>query len=190
MALSVKTTIYLLRHGEVHNPKGVIYGHLPGYGLSSSGRAEVAGAAETLADRAPFDVLMTSPLQRAQETARIVARRLELVPVVDERLAETDVAGYQGKPFSALPDPYITEDGLPGIEGAACLRARMIDWLVHARQFERVIAVSHRDPIAILLLYWLGLPLKRGKGLVLPTGSVHEIQLEGGRARVSGPAVG
>lgn len=184
------TTLYLLRHGEVHNPSGVIYGHLPGYGLSEFGRAEVASAAESLADRGPFDMLMTSPLQRAQETAAIVAARLDTTPVVDERLVETGVSGYQGKPYSSLPDPYITEDGVPGLEGAASMRARMIDWVVYARRFERVIAVSHRDTIAVLLLYWLGLPLKRLGELVLPTGSVHEVQLDGGKARVSGPAAG
>ncbi|HJP33309.1 MAG: histidine phosphatase family protein [Candidatus Latescibacteria bacterium] len=184
------TTIYLLRHGEVHNPQGVIYGALPGYRLSEFGRAEVNIAAETLAAHSPFDALIASPLERAQESAAIVGRRLELTPVVEPRLAETEVTGYQGQPFSALPSPYITEDGVRGIEGAASMRARMIDWVASARQHERVIAVSHRDPIAVLLLHWMGAGLARLGELTVPTGSLHEARLDGGGVELSGPAVG
>jgi broad specificity phosphatase PhoE len=184
------TTIYLLRHGEVHNPEGIIYGHLPGYRLSEFGRAEIGSAAEALSERGPFDALLTSPLERAQESASIVAGRLQLTPVIEPLLAETDVSGYQGKPFSALPTPYITEDGVAGIEGAASLRARMITWVAGARQYDRVIAVSHRDPIALLLLHWTGRGLNELAALTLPTGSLHEVQLDGARVRLSGPAIG
>ena len=184
------TTIYLLRHGEVHNPEGIIYGHLPGYRLSENGRAEISSAAEMLSVRGPFDALLTSPLERAQESAGIVAERLELTPVIEPLLAETDVSGYQGKPFSCLPTPYITENGVPGIEGAASLRARMIGWVASARAYERVIAVSHRDPIAMLLLHWTGKGLDNLAGLTLPTGSLHEVHLDGAAVRLSGPALG
>jgi len=184
------TTIHLLRHGEVDNPEGIIYGHMPGYRLSATGRLEVQSAAETLAERGSFEALFTSPLDRAQESAGIVAERLGLTPVIDPRLVESEISGYQGKPFSALPSPYITEDGVAGIESAASMRARMIDWVTTAREYERVIAVSHRDPIAMLLLYWTGIGLNRLSDLTLPTGSLHEVQLEGARVKVSGPAVG
>ena len=184
------TTIYLVRHGEVHNPEGIIYGWLPGYRLSDRGRGELAAAAEALAPRAPFDALITSPLERAQESAGILAQRLGMTPVIDARLAETDVAGYQGKPFSALPKPYITEEGVPGIEGAASMRSRLLAWAADAAgRHERVIAVSHRDPIAVLLLHWLGRDLSASAGLSLPTGSVHEIRWEGDDIEVRGPAV-
>ena len=42
------TTLYLVRHGEVHNPAGIIYGRLPGFGLSERGRRQIARAAEAL----------------------------------------------------------------------------------------------------------------------------------------------
>lgn len=99
------TTIYLLRHGEVHNPEGIIYGRLPGYWLNEVGRGQVRTAGEFLAERGPFDALITSPLERARESAGIIAERLGLTPAVEPRLAETDVSGYQGQPFSALPRP-------------------------------------------------------------------------------------
>lgn len=184
------TTIYLLRHGEVHNPEGIIYGRLPGYRLSTKGRMEVQTSAETLAERGDFEALFTSPLERAQESAGIVAQRLGMTPVVDARLAESEIGGYQGKPFSALPSPYITEEGVAGIESAASMRSRMIDWVAGVRQYERVIAVSHRDPIAMLLLHWTRAGLNRLGALTLPTGSLHEAQLDGARVKVNGPAVG
>jgi broad specificity phosphatase PhoE len=184
------TTIYLLRHGEVHNPDGVIYGHLPGYRLSESGRAEIVTAAQALSVRGPFDALLTSPLERAQESADIVGQRLELTPIIEPLLAETYVSGYQGQPFSALPSPYITEDGVPGIEGAASLRARMIAWVASSRKYDCVIAVSHRDPIAMLLLQWMGKPLNLLADLTLPTGSLHEVHLDGAKVRLAGPAIG
>ena len=160
-----------------------------GYHLSEAGRGEIRTAAEFLSGRGPFDALITSPLERAQESAAIVAERLGLTPAVEQRLAETEVGGYQGQPFSALPSPYLTEEGVSGMESAASMRARMLDWVAAAR-YERVIAVSHRDPIAMLLLHWLGAPLDRLGELELPTGSVHEVRLEDGQSHLSGPAVG
>ncbi|MEE2832088.1 MAG: histidine phosphatase family protein [Candidatus Latescibacterota bacterium] len=184
------TTIYLLRHGEVHNPEGIIYGRLPGYWLNEVGRGQVRTAGEFLAERGPFDALITSPLERARESAGIIAERLGLTPAVEPRLAETDVSGYQGQPFSALPRPDLTEEGVPGMESAASMRARMLDWVAVARWYERVIAVSHRDPIAMLLLHWLEAPLDRLGELELSTGSVHEACLQDGQNRLRGPAIG
>ena len=34
---TAQTTVHLLRHGEVHNPGGVLYGRLPGFRLSTAG---------------------------------------------------------------------------------------------------------------------------------------------------------
>lgn len=190
------TTIYLVRHGAVDNPQGIIYGRLPGYGLSQAGRADVEAAAQALAAAAPFDALYTSPLQRAQESAAILARRLGLEPRLEARIEETDVSGYQGRPFADLPSPYLTEEGVPGIEGAASMRARMLAFVADAgrdtgrdvRRHARVVAVSHRDPIAVLLLAWMGFDLSRSGQLSIPTGSVHEVQLDGERVAIRGPA--
>ena len=64
----MKTVVHLLRHGEVHNPEGILYGRLPGYHLSDLGRRMAERVADTLADR---DIvhLVSSPMERAQETA-------------------------------------------------------------------------------------------------------------------------
>lgn len=183
------TTIYLVRHGEVHNPEGIIYGHLPGYRLSARGRLEVQTAATTLAAQQPFDALFTSPLERAQESAGLIGERLSLAPRIESHIAETDVSAFQGRPFDALPRPYMTEDGVSGIESAASIRARMITFVAAARRYERLVAVSHRDPIAVLLLHWMAADLSRIADLNIPTGSVQVAQLDGARVRLRGPAV-
>ena len=82
------TTLYLVRHGEVHNPEGIIYGRLPGYGLSENGRRQLAAAAELLAGEGAIVALYSSPMQRAQESAAIIAARLGLPVQTAEQLLE------------------------------------------------------------------------------------------------------
>ena len=78
------TTVHLLRHGEVHNPDRVLYGRLPGFGLSELGIAQAGLAADFLAQR-PIGHLVSSPLERAQQTARPLADPPVLI--VDQRRA-------------------------------------------------------------------------------------------------------
>jgi broad specificity phosphatase PhoE len=86
--MAEKTIVHLLRHGEVHNPSGVLYGRLPGYHLSATGRLMAAAAADFFSER-PVAAVFASPLDRAQETARPVAECLGLGIVTDERLIES-----------------------------------------------------------------------------------------------------
>src|SRR5260370_28512189 len=86
--MSDTTIVHLLRHGEVDNPAGVIYGRLPGYHLSANGRLMADAAAAFFSARAVVS-LFSSPLERALETARPLAERLGLDVVTDERLIES-----------------------------------------------------------------------------------------------------
>src|SRR5215813_6830641 len=79
--------VHLVRHGEVDNPAGVLYGRLPGYRLSEVGRLMAKAAADYLAGR-DVTVLRSSPLERALETAEPIAAEFGLEVVVDERLIE------------------------------------------------------------------------------------------------------
>ena len=91
------TVVHLLRHGEVHNPEGVLYGRRDGYHLSDLGRKMAQRVADTIADR---DIvhLRTSPLERAQETAAPLAAARGLTPVVDPRVIESANV-FEGKRF-------------------------------------------------------------------------------------------
>ena len=86
--MAEKTIVHLLRHGEVHNPEGILYGRLPGYHLSAAGRAMAASAADFFSERI-IATVYASPLTRAQETAQPVAERHGLPIVTEERLIES-----------------------------------------------------------------------------------------------------
>ncbi len=82
-------TLHLVRHGEVENPAGIRYGRLPGFRLSDQGRAHSAEAARHLASMTPRPQrLLTSPLQRARETASAIGAELGIEPQVEPNLIE------------------------------------------------------------------------------------------------------
>ncbi len=66
------SVVHLVRHGQVHNPDGVLYGRTPGFGLSDLGRQMAERLGEHFAD-VPLVHLVSSPLQRAQETIAPIA---------------------------------------------------------------------------------------------------------------------
>ncbi|WP_219472068.1 histidine phosphatase family protein [Nonomuraea rhizosphaerae] len=81
------TVVHLMRHGEVHNPKGILYGRLPGYHLSATGQLMAETVAKALEGR-DVVALWSSPLERAQESAAPLAALLELDVRTDDRLIE------------------------------------------------------------------------------------------------------
>lgn len=82
-----RTIVHLLRHGEVHNPEGVLYGRLPGYRLSEIGQRQADLLAAHLAGRDIVHVV-ASPLQRAQQTAAPIAARHGIDVAADDALIE------------------------------------------------------------------------------------------------------
>lgn len=82
-----RTVVHLLRHGEVHNPDGVLYGRLPDFHLSDLGRQMADRAAAALAGR-DVAIVWSSPMERAQETAAPVAAEHGLPIGLDDRLLE------------------------------------------------------------------------------------------------------
>ena len=84
-----KTVVHFLRHGEVHNPEGILYGRLPGYRLSDTGERQAKLVAEFLADR-DIEHVAASPLTRAQQTASPIAAEFKLDVTTDHGLIESD----------------------------------------------------------------------------------------------------
>lgn len=88
------TTVHLLRHGEVHNPSGILYGRLDGFGLSDRGRRMAERLAAHLSGALPEaprrDVVhvVASPLTRAQQTAAPIAEAFDVPITTDERVLE------------------------------------------------------------------------------------------------------
>jgi broad specificity phosphatase PhoE len=158
-----------VRHGEVHNPARVLYGRLPGYGLSADGRRMARQAAEYVTSlERPVSMLISSPLQRAQESAEPFAEMFGLDPVIDERVIEpTNV--FEGKRMAiALINPWnwrhLRKPALPSWgEPYADVVGRMNSAMTHAwdaADAGDVVIVSHQLPIWITHLAVAALPLR------------------------------
>lgn len=103
------TVVHLLRHGEVHNPEGVLYGRRDGFHLSELGRRMAERAAGALETR-DITVIRSSPLERAQETAAPIASALGLEVGLEPRVIESENI-FEGKRFgrgdNALKNPLL-----------------------------------------------------------------------------------
>ena len=81
--------IHLVRHGEVYNPSGVLYGRLPNFHLSDKGKLMAEAAAEELkVQNFPVKAIFTSPLVRTQESAKPIEELFGLDAKTDENLIE------------------------------------------------------------------------------------------------------
>ena len=158
-----QTIVHLLRHGEVHNPTGVLYGRLPGYHLSNLGQQMARRIADAVGDR-DITHLVASPLERAQETGRPLASARGLEIVTDARVIESTNI-FEGRQFSVgdgilkrpkawrhLWNPVRPSWGEPYKAVVARMMAEVYDARDSARGHEAVI-VSHQLPIWITRLH-------------------------------------
>lgn len=154
---SSRTVVHLVRHGEVYNPTGLLYGRLPGYHLSELGAKMADRVAEHFAGK-DVRLVAASPLERAQETAQPLATALALDIRTDERLIEA-ANSFEGKVFGVgdgalrhpstwwlLRNPLRPSWGEPYAEIARRMLAALADARDRARGHEAV-AVSHQLPV-------------------------------------------
>ena len=99
-----RTVVHLMRHGEVHNPTGVLYGRLDGYHLTDLGR-EMAGSYAAHLETNDIVLVVASPLDRAQQTAAPIAASHGLTVQTDARVVESEnyFEGRQGQPQGPAP---------------------------------------------------------------------------------------
>lgn len=167
----MQTTIHLMRHGEVHNPQRVLYGRLPGYGLSHLGFQMTATSALALADRKTDLALITaSPLLRAQQSAGPAARLFNLPVTADSRLVEAGNS-FQGATAAEIRatalnpvewgrfvNPLRPSWGEPYTQIVERMRSVVADTLEVAMGREALL-VSHQLPIWALRSWLEGWPL-------------------------------
>ncbi len=157
------TVVHVMRHGEVENPDGVLYGRKPGYHLSALGREMAERVAEHLAPR-DITYAVASPLERAQETATPLAKSHGLDLATDRRLIEAANV-FEGKTFGVgdgalknpenwkhLVNPFKPSWGEPYVDQAVRMVAAVEAARDRARGHEAV-CVSHQLPIWILRSY-------------------------------------
>ncbi|MBB5785050.1 bifunctional RNase H/acid phosphatase [Nonomuraea jabiensis] len=169
----VATSLLLLRHGETALSVERRFSGRGDAELTPNGLAQAAAAAERLS-REPYrlDVIVSSPLKRARQTAEAVAGRTGLDVEVDEDLRELDFGDWEGHTFTEvqrrwpaelsawLADP---ETAPPGGESFATVARRVQaagERLVERYEGKTVLTVSHVTPIKMLLRLALLAPLE------------------------------
>jgi broad specificity phosphatase PhoE len=168
--MSVRTTVHLVRHGEVDNPGGLLYGRLPGYHLSERGRAMAELVADHLAGR-DIAAVISSPMERAQETAAPIAQRHGLDIGLDDDLLEA-TNYFQGLKFGVgdgslrhvrhwprLVNPFRPSWGEPYLDVAARMTRAISSGLAVARAAgpgREAVLVSHQLPIWVTRLHLEG----------------------------------
>jgi broad specificity phosphatase PhoE len=155
--VTTRTTVHLVRHGEVENPTGVLYGRLPGFGLSELGKRQALIVAEHLAGN-DIGYVVASPLERAQQTAGPITDSHQLSLDTDEQLIEADnvfeglrVAVGDGalrspRHWPKLRNPFLPSWGEPYVT----IARRMLAAAYRARQQaegHEAVCVSHQLPI-------------------------------------------
>jgi len=186
----------LVRHGRTPTTGKVLPGRAPGLHLSDEGRAQAERTAERIAElpAAPVAVY-ASPLERAVETARPIARRLGLRVRVERGLLECDFGAWTGARLStlrrrrewgtvaALPSSFRFPDGESFLEMQARVLSTL-DRLVARHRGETFVAVSHADPIKAAVAATAGVPLDLFQRLVVSPCSVSAVVRGGSAAHV------
>ena len=155
----VRSRLYLIRHADVENPNKVLYGHLDGFQLSALGRAQAAALGDRLQSE-DLSRIVSSPLDRAVETARLINERLARPALLesDPELREAEFSRYlQGLPYWQVPlrrplwFVHKARRGLvPGDESIDKLGGRVLSVVRRmAREHpgETMAVVSHADPL-------------------------------------------
>lgn len=157
-----RTTVHLLRHGEVFNPDKVLYGRLPDYHLSELGQEMAVRAAEALSGRDVVEI-RSSPLERAQETAAPISSEFGVGVDIDERIIESENV-FEGQRVSVgdgvlrnpkawrhLWNPFKPSWGEPYTQVAERMFGAIHDARKSAEGHE-VVLVSHQLPVWIARL--------------------------------------
>ena len=179
------TTVYLIRHAE-HGLLGrTLAGRTPGVALNDAGRAQAARLRGL-----PVEAVVSSPQQRAQETAAALGLPVQVDPAWDE----VDFGTWSGQGFAALdPDPawqlWNAARGsapTPGGETMLAVQARAVAGLQALRAHGSVAVVSHLDVLRAVLAHVLGMPLDFVFRLELAPASRSVVVLWDGGGRVEG----
>lgn len=151
--------VHLVRHAEVDNPQHLVYGSLPGFGLSPHGLEQARRVGRYLGPRAVV-AIWSSPLESALRTAEEIAARSGVPVRVDDDLRDWDITDrWRGHPWGSVPGVFpgeletyldepqsvdFTDETLDQIADRIATVARRLD---AAHPHGDVVVVSHQDPI-------------------------------------------
>ncbi len=187
---STKRTLLFIRHGQTTwNVENILPGQLPGIALTETGREQATRLAEAL-KVLPITAVISSPLERARETATYVAQQCELPVLLDDGLMDTNVGPWAGQNYTELQktdpawkefvrDPTRAPEGVetfPQVQQRAV--AAVERWLSHEETGNYPAFVAHADVIKLLLAHYMGLEVARAGLLGIDNASVSMVELE------------
>ncbi len=175
MKLATPTTIHLIRHGQVHNPEQILYGRLPRFRLTATGRRQAQTAGRYLDGKA-IEALYSSPLLRARQTAREILDHVKSPRVQISSLLNEVCTVYEGWPGAEID----ARKGDVYTGSAACFEQPQ-DVVTRTRKFirhmrwryrgGRIAAVTHGDVITFMVLWAKGMvPTPQNKTRLLKAG--------------------
>ena len=186
-----KVTLYLVRHGQTtFNVEKRLPGQLPDIHLNEEGVRQAEQLSAALQDL-PLTTIISSPLERAQETAAIVRRGHDVPMLLDPRLMDTNVARWAGQKIEDLnkTDPawklFVQRPTQPpeGIEGFYDVLKRVVAVAEEARHNEAfgnyIMLVAHADVVKLLIAHYLRLPIEGAGWLGIPNASITALAFEG-----------
>jgi broad specificity phosphatase PhoE len=186
----VRGAAMLMRHGETDwNREGRVMGRNP-IELNERGRGQVEAAARFVQSIRP-DLIVTSPLVRARQSAEIMSVGLGGVQIVEEAgIAEVLYGRWEGMVYHDLiADPYYAEyrklpieKPTPGGETIPQVQARgvgAVTRVLSANPDRRILFVSHGDIIRTVLCHFMGLELAFFNRLRIDNASISTVQVSG-----------
>lgn len=171
------TTFLLIRHGATDHLHRVLSGRAPHIPLNEEGRTQAETLARLLAST-PIHEVRTSPIQRARETAAILAKPHNLAPFEDPGLLETNWGDWTLQSFEALnQNPAWTHFNQhrhsaspPNGESFSQVAQRITSHLAslsHQHPNHTIALVTHADPIKAAILHYSHLPLSAIQNLTI-----------------------
>jgi broad specificity phosphatase PhoE len=171
--------ITLVRHGATEWTKVGKHTGRTNVPLDEDGRAEAISLGERLAEM-EYDLVLTSPLFRARETADLAGYG-EIADSVFE-LHEWDYGEYEGKTTAEIrrnwPGWSLFDNGCPRGETAADVGFRADRVLESMRGYEQVVVFSHGHFLRVLAARWLEMPPEEGRRFKLDPGTISELGWE------------
>jgi alpha-ribazole phosphatase len=167
------TSIYLVRHGETElNRKGCYYGWTD-CELSGVGEKQAMMLKNALKE-VNFDVVISSDLKRAKDTAVIVKGEREIKILKDERLRELNFGEWEGRHYTVISKQYLKDweawikdwqnTVLPKGESFTDMYARVrqcIDEILEKYKDKDILMVSHQGVLRIVMTYILGISAEK-----------------------------
>jgi broad specificity phosphatase PhoE len=183
----MQTSIYFVRHGKVYNPTDILYGRLPRFGLAEEGKQQIAQTAHYLS-RQGIDLLYSSPLLRAKETAEIIRKKLNLPKIHFSKYLLEILTSLQGTSFTYIRtlnyDVFAGPDkkDISGetIEEVAARVEKFMSYVIKTHPGKKVVAVTHGDLLMLLQAKFAGLPIvnasiRPGEENYVQTGEVYKV---------------